>query len=86
MARYVVIENTPGYLPEEDEPFTTDDYSEAVEYLNARAAEYEQDESGDFTVEYGWASSANFAAVYVTDHSKTYDLGRYIAIERDDLD
>ena len=75
---YVVIENTPGYMPDEDEPFETDDYSAAVKYLNERAAEYADD---DHRVEFGWASSANLAAVMVYDDSKTHDLGRYIGIE-----
>jgi hypothetical protein len=75
---YIVIENTPGYLPDDDDPFVTDDYSEAVEYLNERCAEYE--EIG-LRVEYGWASSGNYAAAGVFDDSKTHDLGRWIGIE-----
>ncbi len=75
---YVVIENTPGYMPDEDEPFETDDYADAVYYLKQRAEEYEEE---GLRVEYGWASSANLAAVMVYDDSKTHDLGRYIGIE-----
>lgn len=78
---FVVIENTPGYLPDDDDPPTFEDYSDAVGYLNERAAEYADDESGNFTVEYGWASSANLAAVAISDNSKMHDLGRFIAIE-----
>ena len=37
---YLVIENTPGYLPEDDDPPAFDDYSEAVTCLNERAKEY----------------------------------------------
>ncbi len=83
MTSYIVIENTPGYMPEDDDPFVTDDYSAAVEYLNERAAEYENDESGVYTVEYGIASTDNLAAVIVSDSSKSHDLGRYIAVEID---
>ena len=78
MPRYIVIENTPGYMPEEDEPYITEDYSEAVAYMNGRAAEYEED---GYRVEYGWASGDNYSAVMVYDDSKTHDLGRYIGVE-----
>lgn len=78
---YVVIENTPGYLSEDDDPFITDDYAAAVAYLNERAAEYADDPDGSYRVEYGWASGDNYAAVMVWDDSKTHDLGRYIGIE-----
>lgn len=78
---FVVVENTPGYMPDEDDPFVTNDYSEAVAYLNERAAEYAED---GLRVEYGFASSANLAAVMVWDDSKFHDLGRYIGIEVDD--
>jgi hypothetical protein len=83
--RYVVIENTPGYLPDSDDPFTTDDYALAVEYLNERAAEYADDPDGNFEVEYGIASGDNLAAVIVHDRDKSHDLGRVIEILRDDL-
>lgn len=78
---YVVIENTPGYLPDE-EPAEFVDYGEAVEFLNERAETYAQDPDGDFTVNYGVASCDNLAAIYITDNNKTHDLGRWIAIER----
>lgn len=83
--RYVVIENTPGYLPEDDDPFVTEDYSAAVDYLNERAKEYEEGGpmgDGNYTVHWGIASSANFAAVLIQDNDRTHDLGRYIGIER----
>jgi hypothetical protein len=86
MSRYIVIENTPGYLPEDDDPFVTDDYPAAVEYLNERAAEYENDPDGNYRVTYGLASSANLAAVQVEDLDRTHDLGRWIAIELDEGD
>ncbi len=84
MPRFVVIESTPGYLPEDDDPPTFDDYSDAVAYLNDRCKEYEDDESGTFTVEYGWASSGNYAAAAISDSSKIHDLGRWIAVELDE--
>lgn len=81
MPQYIVIENTPGYLPEEDDPFVTDDYSAAVTYMNERADEYENDPDGNYRVERGWASRNNYAAVMVYDDNKAYDLGRSITVE-----
>jgi hypothetical protein len=80
---YVVIENTPGYLPDDYDPPVFDDYASAVEYLNDRAAEYADDPDGNYRVEVGWASADNYAAVMVWDDDKTHDLGRYIGIEND---
>ncbi len=77
---FVVIENTPGYMPEDDDPATFEDYTDAVAYLNERAAEYANDPDGNFEVEYGWASGQNYAAVFIHDHDKTHDLGRTIEI------
>lgn len=78
---FVVIENTPGYLPDDDDPPTFTEYAAAVEYLNERAAEYADDPDANYRVEYGWASSGNYAAVMVWDDDKTHDLGRYIGVE-----
>jgi hypothetical protein len=84
--RYVVIENTPGYLPEDDDPLVTDDYSVAVEYLNERAASYADDPDRNYEVTWGCASSANLAAVMIKDLDREHDLGRWIAIELDEGD
>ena len=40
MPKYVVIENTPGYLPEDDDPFTTDDISEARREMREAVMHY----------------------------------------------
>lgn len=77
---FVVIENTPGYLPNDDDPPTFDTYADAVEYLNDRAAEY-ADSDGNYRVEYGYASAGNLSAVMVWDDDKTHDLGLSISIE-----
>ena len=84
--QFVVVENTPGYLPDDDYPFVTDDYSAAVEYLNERAAEYADDPDGNYEVTYGCASGGNYAAVMVHDRDKMHDLGRWIAIENYEAD
>jgi hypothetical protein len=77
---FVVIENTPGYLPEDDDPATFEEYADAVAYLNERAAEYEDDPDVAYRVEYGIASGDNLAAVVVWDDSRTHDLGRVIQV------
>jgi len=81
---FVVIENTPGYLPVDDDPPTFEEYADAVEYLNDRASEYADDPDCDFRVEYGIASSDNLAAVIIWDGSKTHDLGLVIQILREE--
>jgi hypothetical protein len=83
---FIVIENTPGYLPDDDDPFITNDYALAVDYLNDRASEYADDPDASYRVKYGWASSDNLAAVMIYDDSSPHDLGRYIGIEIYDYD
>ena len=86
--RFIVIENTPGYMPDDDDPFSTEDYSEAVAHMNELADEYENDPDHTYRVERGIASQDNYAAITVWDDSKMYDLGRVIQIvwEADDDD
>lgn len=84
--QWIVIENTPGYMPDDDDPPIFDDYADAVSYLNERCAEYadiigEDDITPQYRVEYGWASSGNYAAAMIWDDSRTHDLGRYIGVE-----
>lgn len=86
MSTFVVIESTPGYMPEDDDPATFDDYDDAVAYLNERAQSYADDPDGNYRVEYGIASGDNLAACIVWDDDKMHDLGRVIEILRDDLD
>ena len=81
---FVVIGNTPGYLPEDDDPATFDDYGDAVAHLNELAQEYIDDADGEYEVEYGIASGDNLAAVIVHDKSKIHDLGYVIQIMRDE--
>jgi hypothetical protein len=83
MTRYLVIENTPGYLPDADEPAEFEEYADAVTYLNERAAEYADDPDANYRVEYGWSSDDNLAAVMIRDNDKTHDLGRWLAVEID---
>jgi hypothetical protein len=81
---YVVIENTPGYLPEEDEPFITDDYAAAVAYMNQRVEEYAafvDEGEGSADIQWGIASQGNYAAAYVVDTTREHDLGRWFSVE-----
>jgi hypothetical protein len=77
---FVVIESTPGYLPE-TEPVDFEDYSEAVSYLNELADELEEQ---GYETDRSWASSDNLAAVHATrTDTVAPDLGRSIEIIRD---
>jgi hypothetical protein len=79
---YLVIENTPGYLPDE-EPAEFYEYSDAVQYLLNRANEYTEDEH--YRVE-NWASRDNFLAVMIYDEypGGVARLPRWIEIVRGD--
>lgn len=80
MTRYVVIENTPGYLPEEDDPYVTEDYAAACAYLLERVEQYMEfvSEGGGEPASTG-DSTGSFA--YVTDMSREHDLGRNFSVE-----
>ena len=65
-------------------PADVTDYTDAVAYLNERAAEYADDPDGSFEVEYGIASGDNYAAVILHDRERTHDLGRVIEILREE--
>lgn len=84
MPNYIVIENTPGYMPEDDDPFVTDDYAAAVQYMNERVesyAEFVAEGEGTPVIEWGMASTGNYAAAAVTDTSRKHDLGRWFSVE-----
>jgi hypothetical protein len=73
--RYVVVENTPGYLPEEDEPATFADRDSARAYMLERVASYREslDEIGD---EHDTCLSEDGDSAYVVSTSRAHDLGR----------
>lgn len=84
---FVVIENTPGYLPEVDDPAEFEDYAEAVVFMQEEIERYVEtikEVGGKPEVEVGWASPDNLAAAMVYDLSREHDLGRYFGVERDD--
>lgn len=88
---FTVIINTPGYLSEQDDPPVFDEYADAVAYLNEEIADHlEQLNDGAAAVgdplpaghiEWGLASSGNYAAAMLYDHNKMHDLGTSYAVE-----
>ena len=85
---YVVIEFTPGYLPENDDPPVFDQWNEAVNYVLAERQRlfdddfgYEQHEcekcSGCFMLDVGEFEQDRF--IYY-DNRKIHDLGRIVQI------
>lgn len=82
--RYMVIESTPGYLPDDDHPATFSDLSEARVYAQDLVCEicdeiYEGEAGleGCFTIE---GSFQEDLSVTIYDRSKTHDLGRVVEI------
>lgn len=79
---FIVIESTPGYMPD-SEPADFEDYSDAVAYANELADELEED---GYSCDRSWASSGNYYAIKCTrSDTVAPDLGRFIAVERDDV-
>jgi hypothetical protein len=79
---WIVVESTPGYMPESGEPAEFTEYAEAVAYANELADELEEQ---GYSTDRGWASSGNYFAIKA-ERSDTVapDLGRLIAVERDE--
>jgi len=81
-ATFVVIESTPGYMPDADEPAVFDNYADAVAYANELCNELEEQ---GYTVDRSWASQDNLFAAHATrDDTIAPDLGRTIQVVRDD--
>jgi hypothetical protein len=80
MTAWIVIENTPGYLPDSaEDPPLFEDYSDAVEFMTERCHELEDEGA---TIEWGWASSGNYAAARAVWPGPTR-LDRWIGVELD---
>jgi hypothetical protein len=71
---WLVIESTPGYMPD-SEPADFDEYADAVSYADERTG---------YTCDRSWASSGNYDAISCTRPDAEHDLGRWIAVERDE--
>lgn len=76
---YVVIENTPGYLPEDNDSATFENLDEAREYLRDEVERYCESvfgNEGDPHV--SWARDLSRA--HVTDPTRQYDRGRVFTV------
>ena len=85
---FVVVENTPGYLPEDDGPATFEDETDARVYASDLLSRLldsicEGDEDGYETAYAALRIEGSFQTddcVYVTDSRREHDLGRVIEI------
>lgn len=75
---YVVIENTPGYLPEDDDPATFERREDALVYLSDRLSSY-LNALCDADIEF--AISQGDGWYFVTDMQNEHDLGRNFSVE-----
>jgi len=75
---YLVIENTPGYMPD-SEPAEFAEYTDAVSYANELADDLEEE---GYTTDRSWASRDNGYAINATTTEKIHDLGRTIEVVR----
>ncbi len=75
---YVVIENTPGYLPDDDDPYVSDDLASCADMLRdmvARICEHHDETEEPYT--FGIADDGMSA--YVIE-DRPHALGRVIEI------
>jgi hypothetical protein len=85
---YVVLESTPGYLPEDDDPAVFEDIESARVYASDllsqlldhifEVQELGEDEPAGFEVVGSFAQEDRSVVVY--DKSRLHDLGRVIEI------
>jgi hypothetical protein len=81
---YVVIENTPGYLPDADEPATFEEIREANEYLREeveRYCDHLAEAAEAFTVSWSGDYPDESMSAFVTRDDSPHDLGRNFSIE-----
>lgn len=79
--RYVVVENTPGYLPEEEDPATFETFAEAEAYAYERAAEacdaWNESREDDMTLA---SVSREHETLWRIVSDAPHDLGRVVEI------
>ncbi len=93
---FVVIESTPGYMPEDDDPATFEDITEARVYASDvlsrlldcvvegwEGIEETEEEPHAYTVSGSFADTDCFS-VFVDDCSQRHGLGRIIEIIEDE--
>jgi hypothetical protein len=83
-AHYVVIENTPGYMPDDDDPAVFENIEDARVYASDRLSslldsllEWGDDDISVLSIS---GSFQEDRAVYVSDTRREHDLGRVIEI------
>lgn len=77
---YVVIENTPGYLPDDDDPYVTESLEDAKAVLRElveRHTEWCEDVDMTYNV---WFADDGMSASVANRSGFTYDLGRAFEI------
>lgn len=83
---WVYCENTPGYLPEGDDPATFTNLADAREYLREEVARYVEHlhDVADWRDGYepGIWIADNGLSAHVNDPDRIRDLGRSFSIER----
>lgn len=75
---FVVIENTPGYVPEDDDPATFEDLGAAQEYLRERVESYVEHVVEGEDVEPN--VTVDERSAYVVSNVREHDLGRVFEI------
>lgn len=78
--RYVVVENTPGYLPESDAPAVFETPEQAREYLKDEVERYCDHLVAGSEVEPNVWWDEELTEAYVVDPSREHDLGRVFQI------
>ena len=82
--QFTVIESTPGYMPEADDPPVFDTYAEAVAHLNVEVERYAEQlqEAGEAVLVTPMASGGNYSAAHVRVMYREHDLGRFFSVEQ----
>ena len=87
MTTYAVIENITGYLPDDDDPFVTMDYSQAVEVLRENEARWGVADETVIRVESDYASRDNLSSYRVIRTGHLLDVvGEIVICEEDNGD
>jgi hypothetical protein len=86
MPTYIVIENTPGYLPDDDDPATFEDRRDAIRYM-IELVRFNRDFRLEGGEDVGGWIDRDAGSAYLVDEGRPYDLGRYFeVIETSDWD
>lgn len=78
-SKWIVVENTPGYMPDDDDPYVTDDYRDALRYMVTLVRE-SRDFSVDGGADIGGWLDREAGAAFLVDEGRPHDLGRYFEV------